>query len=363
MPDKNALRLLLFAGMQITLAATVRSASVRYKDATFDSVSVTSNIHYGSNTSATGATENLLLDIYQPFGDTAKTRPLLIFVHGGGFSGGTKSDGDIVLLCRTFAKKGYVTSSIGYRLDPAPTTKTTMGKAVIRAVQDGKAAVRFLRANRADYRIDDTKIMMGGTSAGGVLSLDYAYLDAHELPAFIDTNAMGSMEGKSGTPGVSSAINGIINCWGGVSDSAILLDGKLPVLSFHGTADNTVPYDIGIALNNPDLVTFGSACVHRVLTRMGVKSQLKPFVGMGHGWPSDARADTIITLSTQFIYDVLFDKGSTGILPAGGGAKANRNAGRRSPGPGRTWLVNGKSRKPAYGGHATYRLTAPALRL
>jgi acetyl esterase/lipase len=289
------------------LSGALSAAPVRYKDPVFANVTATSNIQYGSAVAYTGATQNLLLDVYQPAGDTAKSRPLFLFIHGGGFSGGTKTDGDIVFLCQTFAKKGYVTASFEYRLQSTATTKQTMGAEVLRAVQDAKAAVRFLRAHKADYKIDDSRIMMGGTSAGGVLSLEYAYFDEDEIPGYIDTNAIGGVEGRSGTPGVSSAINGIVNCWGGVGDSTWLYDGKLPVISFHGTADPTVPYDVGYSLGNPDLTTFGSACVHRVLTRAGVRSVLKPFPGMGHGIPGgDPRVDTLVAMTTDFAYDVLF---------------------------------------------------------
>ncbi|MDB5051919.1 MAG: hypothetical protein JWO30_4990 [Fibrobacteres bacterium] len=305
----------------------LQAAPVRYKDPVFTTVTATSNIKYGSAINHSGATENLLLDVYQPSGDTAKARALIIFIHGGGFSGGAKTDGDIVFLCQTFAKKGYVTASFAYRLETPLSTAQAMGTEVVRAVQDAKAAVRFLRAHRAEYGIDDTRIMMGGTSAGGALSLDYAYIDADEMPAYIDTNAIGGIEGRSGTPGVSSAINGIINCWGGVGDSTILKNGKLPIISFHGTADPTVPYDIGYALGNPALVTFGSACVHRVLTRAGVHSVLKPFPGMGHGFPSltDARVDTMLTMTTAFAYDLLFGAGASirpSLQPAGDPARA-----------------------------------------
>jgi acetyl esterase/lipase len=182
-----------------------------------------------------------------------------------------------------------------------------MAAEVVRAMQDAKAAVRFLRSKKADYRIDDTRIMMGGTSAGGVLSLDYAYLDADELPPYVDMAALGGFEGNSGTPGVSTAINGIVNCWGGLGDSTVVLDGRLPVIHFHGTADNVVPYDIGYSLGNPAFTTFGSACLHRNLVRAGVTSVLKPFPGMGHGVPGgDPRADTLVNMTTAFAYDVLF---------------------------------------------------------
>jgi acetyl esterase/lipase len=283
------------------------AAQTRYLDKVFANVTATPDIVYGSAIAHTGATETLRLDLYQPQGDTAKARPLFIWIHGGGFSGGSKDDGDVVYLCRNFAEKGYVTATIHYRLQSPLNTKEAMGAEVIRAVQDAKAAVRFLRSKKAEYRIDDTRIMMGGTSAGGVLSLDYAYLDRDEVPSYVDTAALGGFEGKSGTPGVSTAIHGIVNCWGGLGDSTVVQDGKLPVIHFHGTADPTVPYDIGYSLGNPAFTTFGSACLHRNLVRAGVTSVLKPFPGMGHGVPAgDPRADTLVDMSTSFAYDVLF---------------------------------------------------------
>lgn len=290
------------------LPTSAFAAPSRYLDDVFAGASVTSDIKYGANRNAAGTLENLFLDIYRPDGDTARSRPLFVFVHGGGFSGGTKIDGDIAYLCMTFAKKGYVTASIGYRLESPLNTAQTMGTAVFRAVQDAKAAVRYLRAHKAEFGIDDARIMLGGTSAGGALSLQYAYLDAGEVPSYVDTAALGGLEGGTGSPGVSSAINGAMNCWGGVGDSAMLNNGKLPVISFHGTEDKTVPYDIGYSLGNPNLVTFGSACVHRVLSRVGVRTVLKPFIGMGHGFPVDARADTIVAMTAGFAYEILFGK-------------------------------------------------------
>ncbi len=311
-------RTLLFGSAWLATSAALWGAPVRYKDNVFTSATVTSNIQYGSSKTFSGGTENLLMDVYRPQGDTAKLRPLFIFVHGGGFSGGGKTDGDIVYLCQTFAKKGYVTASFGYRLQQNANTFQVMNTEVFRAVQDGKAAVRFLRAHRAEYGIDDTRILMGGTSAGGALSLEYAYLDPQEIPSFIDTNALGGLDGSGGTPGVSSAINGVVNCWGGVSDSTWVKNGKLPVIHFHGTADPTVPFDAGYALGNPALIVYGSACLHRGLIRAGVHSILKPFVGMGHGMsvPGDPRADTLVAMTRDFAYDVLFPSNPTVILPS-----------------------------------------------
>jgi poly(3-hydroxybutyrate) depolymerase len=295
---RNSLVLVLFAIMFVFAAAS----PVRYLDNVFTNVTVTSNIVYGSNVNNDGTPQTLRLDIYQPTGDTAQARPLVIFLFGGGFAVGTKTDGDMVLLSQTFAKKGYVASSIQYRLDTGlMNTKPliALGIAEFRGMQDAKAAVRFLRAHKADYKIDDTKIFMGGCSAGAMISLEVAFLDASEIPSFIDTAKVGGIEGNSGTPGVSSAINGVISNWGAVQDSTWLFNDRIPVICFAGTADPQLPYD-----KNANFC--GAACISRVLTRLGVYNVLKPFVGMGHGMATnDLRYDTLLTMASQFTYDVL----------------------------------------------------------
>ena len=303
--------LIVFLGLLFTTACSLFAAPpVRYLDQVFDSLSVTSNILYGSNVNYDGKLDSLKLDLYQPFADTAKARPLMLFFYGGGFAVGDKTSDDIVRLCRTFAEKGYVTAAPNYRLNPTLSngqTKVTQYTATLRGVQDAKAAVRFLRSKKANYKIDDTRIMMGGTSAGAVISLGCAYWDENEIPSYIDTASVGAIEGTSGTPGVSSVIDGVINCWGCVIDSTYLNNNRVPVISFAGTADPTVPYDVGYALGNPVLTCVGSACINRVLTRLGVKSVLKPFIGMGHGMATnDPRFDTILTMSSQFAYGILF---------------------------------------------------------
>lgn len=322
------------------------TAPIRYKDDVFATVTTLADIHYSEPLAYSGSKEKLYLNLYQPQGDTAQARPLFIWVHGGGFSAGTKDDSDVVALCRLFARKGYVTASIGYRLEPASRLDNAeaMDVAIYRAVQDARAAVRFLRAHKPIYKIDDTRILMGGTSAGGVISLLYAYLDQSEVPPSVDVFAQGTLDGSGVALGTSSAINGIVNCWGGVGDSTWLNNGKLPVLSFHGTEDFTVPYDKGYSLGNPALVTFGSACVHRVLTRRGVHSILKPFAGMGHGIPDgDTRADTLANMTRDFAWDVLFGDASTSLK---GGKQPGPKARVAAPAESRSIQADGKILKP-----------------
>lgn len=301
-------RTVFLAMVWTATSGTLWAAPVRYLDNVFTNTTVSSNITYGSNANVDGSPQTLKMDVYQPAGDTAKARPLMIFLFGGGWAVGTKTDGDMVLLSQTFAKKGYVAASIQYRLDPGLLSNKPAMEVQIanfRGMQDAKAAIRFLRAHKADYKIDDTRIFIGGCSAGSFISLAVAFLDAKEIPSYIDTNKVGGLEGNSGTPGVSSAVNGVINNWGAVADSAWLLNNNIPVVGFAGTADPQVPFDTRGG-------TCGSACIDRVLKRKGGKSVLKPFVGMGHGMGTgDKRYDTLLTMASQFSYDVLFKSNPT----------------------------------------------------
>ena len=89
---------------------------LRYRDQVFSSYDLSSNVSYGTAPDRNGNPVNLILDLYTPTGDTATGRPAIVFVHGGGFIGGTKTSGPAVTMAQSFAKRGYVTVSINYRL-------------------------------------------------------------------------------------------------------------------------------------------------------------------------------------------------------------------------------------------------------
>jgi para-nitrobenzyl esterase len=97
--------LFLICLISVTIYAQTPCASGRYASDIFQNFTLTSNITFGQNTSFTGGNTTLKLDVYQPTGDTETARPLIIFVHGGSFVGGTKTDGDVVTMSQKFAKK------------------------------------------------------------------------------------------------------------------------------------------------------------------------------------------------------------------------------------------------------------------
>ena len=129
----------------VLTSAQVIFAQTRYKDLVFPSATVTSSIQFGSNLNVDGTTATLLLDLYQPTGDTLKLRPLVICMHGGSLAVGSR--GDMGTFCTDFAKRGYVSATIEYRLGiESPKGVRTILEALLRGVQDTKAAVRFFRS-------------------------------------------------------------------------------------------------------------------------------------------------------------------------------------------------------------------------
>jgi acetyl esterase/lipase len=99
----------------------------------------------------------LLLDLYVPPQRTAPL-PVIVWIHGGGWRGGSKGSGGRAL---PMLQRGYAVVDVGYRLS---------GEAIFPAqVQDCKAAVRWVRANAAQYGLDPDRIGAWGSSAGGHL--------------------------------------------------------------------------------------------------------------------------------------------------------------------------------------------------
>lgn len=131
---------------------------------------------------------NLHLDLFRP--DKTGRYPALILVFGGGWRSGNKSMQ--VPMAQKIAAKGFVTATVEYRLSPEAIYPA--------AVYDIKAAIRFLRANADKYNIDPDKIAITGSSAGG------------QLAALIGSTAgLLKFEGNEGNPGISTAIQAIID--------------------------------------------------------------------------------------------------------------------------------------------------------
>jgi len=307
------------------LQTQAQCSGSRYHDFIFPTVPTpTSNVTYGSNLKSNGTSQTLLMDIYQPVGDAATNRALVIIVHGGSFIGGSKTGTDVVPFCKDLARMGYVTASIEYRVGmtnfpfPGPDSMDA-GPAVVRGVHDARAAVRFFRKNVATggntYGIDPNQIYMLGVSAGGFIALQTAYMDdINELPSYIDTVGQpgihGGIEGLSGNPGYSSDVNAVVNICGAVGDTAWMHAGDEPVMNFHGTNDNTVPYGSAmITLSGiwPIMQVDGSFSIDARADEVGIVNCFEIYEGKGHtphvGTSPTALAyyDTTLTITRNFL--------------------------------------------------------------
>lgn len=172
----------------------------------------------------------LLMDVWVPPNATSTTpMPLVVFVHGGGYvQGGKEERADDAM---GYARAGFVTASINYRLTPNNTDSAELRTAaIIQASDDLMNAVRYLKANASLYHIDTSRIALVGTSAGGGLAL------------------VGAVEGdpdvlagtSSDYPGISSHVAAAVSTGATLIDPLFDSDPLLhydrndaPVLLFH----------------------------------------------------------------------------------------------------------------------------------
>ena len=290
---KHTSFLTLFILSVFTSLAQEECDGARYRYLVFDDFEKIEDVVYGSNIAASGWEVDLDMDVYMPVGDTATNRPVIVIAHGGFFLTGNNEQFDVVPLCEDFAKMGYVAVSISYRLgiDNWLNLQESMQEAVLRGMHDGKAAVRYLRKIHAEegnpWGIDTDRIVMGGSSAGAFIALHHAYLDLDEFPNIIDTSLPGlggGVEGESGNPEYSSSIMSIFSLSGAIGDADWLVGEGVPLVSTHGTNDNTVPYDSGsiqftfISVDDVD----GSQAIHQNADEYGITNCFYTFDDAGH---------------------------------------------------------------------------------
>ncbi|TDN39768.1 hypothetical protein E4631_09175 [Hymenobacter sp. UV11] len=312
--------LLLLAAPSLASAqlAPIDTTGGRYYRPVFAAVTVTKDVAYGAATTYLGTTQQLLLDLYQPTGDTVKRRPLIIFAHQGGFVTGSRIDDYMVSICTRMARLGYVAASIEYRLGfpltgiARPADTVGVAQAAIRAMQDMRAAVRFFRQDAATakaYRVHSSYIVVGGSSAGAFAALETGYLDkASEVPAYVGLAALGGIEGNGGNAAYSSAVAAVLNLSGATENPSIIEAGNAPLCSVHGTFDATVPYlqgKIGSLL--PPKYVYGSGRLNPRATAVGIRNTLRTFKGAGHiPFESNASyADTTFWTIRDFLRPIL----------------------------------------------------------
>ena len=262
--------------------------------------------------------QNLFLDLYIPVGDTLSHRPTIVFAFGGGFVIGSRNQPDLPRLRDYYVPRGYNLATIDYRLGFNVTSGGSALRAVYRGVQDMRAALRFLAENCDQYAIDTNHIVLMGSSAGSFIGLHHAYMDENERPAETygipgENQDLGCADCSGNNSYNNQYIRpmAVINRWGAMGDTNWIeptLRDSIPLISFHGTNDNVVPfgteYPFSIPLFPP---VYGSSVIHQRLENLGVHNQFIPLEGAGHEpellqprWD-----DTIFKYTTPFLYDML----------------------------------------------------------
>jgi acetyl esterase/lipase len=233
------------------------------------------------------------LDLYVPK-SSEKQLPLIVWIHGGGWKGGSKDQCPAL----SWSGKGFAVASINYRLSQD-------GKFPAQ-IKDCKAAVRWLRTQAKKYRIDPDQVVAWGGSAGGHLASLVG--TAQDVPEWEQGHGIGS-----------SQVQAVIDWYGRAdltpvstdpalaeSASASLLGGSgrevgelareaspilhvsrddPPFLIMHGDLDDVVPVQ--------QSQTFAKA-----LRKAGVKVSLVVLKGAGHGGPDFLRAEQVSVIDS-----------------------------------------------------------------
>lgn len=275
----------------LSLAIALNAAPARHV------ISVEKGLIYGH----AGAVE-LKMDLARPV-EGAGPYPAIVWIHGGGWHMGDRAWGDGYI--QMLAASSYVAVTISYRF--APEFKWPA------QIEDAKAAVRYLRAHARELKVDPDHLGVMGESSGGHLALMVGLTDAKD-----------GLEGDSGSPGVSSAVQAVVSyctltdftkletpdlslatdaqkkdyaakrqividlagtedpkspLWAQLSPVTYADKDDPPVLLFQGSADQVVP-------------EVQAHLLDKVLTQVGVPHHLYVAPGGGHVWKGVFRVET-----------------------------------------------------------------------
>jgi len=239
----------------------------------------------------TGDGEKLLLDLARPKG-LDKPTPCIVFIHGGGWAGGNRQAHHGRM--EKAAEEGFVSATISYRL-------VRDGKHQWPAqIEDCKCAIRWLRANAEKFSIDPDRIGAFGDSAGAHLSMLLGTMDKGD-----------GLEGTGGATDHPSKVQAVVGYYGPTNLAteypetsrkivANFIGGPLdarrsdyeraspikyanagdaPMLIFHGTKDELVPYEQAFEMAT-------------ALTNAGVPGRIEILLGHRHGWGGETAEHT-----------------------------------------------------------------------
>jgi para-nitrobenzyl esterase len=277
--------IILFLVVHISVAQTL------YLDRIFSEINKTTYSFKTYNN------ETLQFDYYTS--QSQKGAPLLVYVHGGGFSGGARDSEDNVDFVTKIAQRGYAVAAVSYRLTMkeigfgCDVNASKKMAAFDAASYDVSQAIKYILDNDNEFLIDKNKVVLAGSSAGAetVLNMAYAY-ESNSLPASFK---------YAGVIGMAGALTSLDN---------INSTTAIPTQLFHGTDDKLVPYDMAPhhycdSLDTGYLVLYGSKAISRKLEELGKSYFLYTVSEGSHDWAELPKTESLEEIIDFLYHDVV----------------------------------------------------------
>ncbi len=314
-PNKDRIKPTLIPGGKM-LNTNPNPFGVRYKDYVFNDYSIATEVYKKNTPAHNGSNTNLIMDIFTPNEDGERKRPCVVYIFGGGFY--MKVDDCTTEVCKGMVQKGYVVASIDYRIgfENAILSPQCQGDfntgfypAVIRAVQDARSAVRYLKANAERLGIDPDKIFIGGQSAGAITALGMALYEEDDIPKGILDQVGGTLDPMQDNMQYDSKVAGVFTLAGAIITQKIL--GKkanaTAIEMISGSCDELIDPVKGVAYKCKEKNTFpeiaGSGLIYEFIKDKN-PTQFYYVCGGGHGM-SSVGFNKLLDLISNFTYSTL----------------------------------------------------------
>jgi pimeloyl-ACP methyl ester carboxylesterase len=254
------LTVLVFCSVVLcTVPAKTQSCCGNHLTEQFNNHDIVDTVYATNRVLFNGLSTNLSLRIWNAQDNPCTKKPLIVFLHGGGFIQGDNQLMDS--LCRAFSACGFLAASVQYRLgwfgeQYCSADSAEAIRAWYRAVADCREAIFFLKNQHAWLGIDTNLVFLSGWSAGGYIAAGTAFLDqAQEKPFQCDSLPPlewppGNLQFRADLGGMpdplrSLDIKGIITFSSSMLFPSLLVDQLLPipVLAFNNQLD---PYEVPI---------------------------------------------------------------------------------------------------------------------
>jgi len=232
-----------------------------------------------------GEVTELKLHLFYPEGyDSSKRYPSIVFFFGGGWNGGSASQ--FYIHAKYLSSRGMVAICPDYR------TKKSHGALPYQCVEDGKAAIRYVRAHANELGLDPTRIAAGGGSAGGHVAAATATLERFDVGGNLDVSpvpdalVLFNPVYDNGPDGYG--YDRVKDYWELFSPMNNLKAGSPPAIVFFGDSDKLVPVSTAEEYQ-------------RRMHELGLRSELHVFANQGHGffnWGNDKSPDKEVIIAT-----------------------------------------------------------------